>query len=92
MQIDIVQTASVITALSVILGVVVGGYKLVDSTKRQNAENKAEIKRIKSELTLICYAMQGCLDGLEQLGANHTVTEAKTLLDKHLNKQAHGEE
>ena len=29
---------------------------------------------------------------LEQLGANHTVTEAKTLLDKHLNKQAHGEE
>ncbi len=32
------------------------------------------------------------VDGLGQLGANHTVPVAKNKLDKHINKQAHGQE
>lgn len=51
-----------------------------------------EIKKINTENTLICYSIMACLDGLEQLGANHTVTNAKDMLSKHLNKAAHDEE
>ena len=35
------------------------------------------------------YALQACLDGLEQLGANHNVPEAKDKLSKYINQQAH---
>jgi hypothetical protein len=48
-----------------------------------------EIKNIKEEDKLICYALSACLDGLMQLGANHTVPVAKDKLDKYLNQQAH---
>ena len=48
-----------------------------------------ELKRVKEEETLICYALSACLDGLIQLGANHEVPKAKEKLDKYLNKQAH---
>lgn len=48
-----------------------------------------DIKQLKEENTLIVYALSACLDGLEQLGANHTVTDAKNRLDKYINKQAH---
>jgi hypothetical protein len=52
-------------------------------------EQDKEIKQIKEEDTLICYALSACLDGLQQLGANHTVPLAKEKLDKYLNQQAH---
>lgn len=44
---------------------------------------------MKEENTLMCYALMACLDGLMQLGANHTVPVAKEKLDKYLNQQAH---
>ena len=40
----------------------------------------------RKELTLIVYALSACLDGLGQLGANHTVPVAKDKLDKYINK------
>ena len=46
----------------------------------------------RKELTLIVYALSACLDGLGQLGANHTVPVAKDKLDKYINKQAHHQE
>ena len=46
----------------------------------------------RKELTLIVYALSACLDGLGQLGANHTVPVAKDKLDKYINKQAHQQE
>ena len=57
----------------------------------QEKQDKA-IKQIKKEQTLIVYAMSACLDGLQQLGANSSVTAAKDKLDKHINKQAHDQE
>ena len=51
--------------------------------------HKADINRVKEENTLICYALSACLDGLQQLGANHTVPIARDKLDKYLNQQAH---
>ena len=47
------------------------------------------IAKIKEENTLICFALSACLDGLQQLGANHSVPVAKDKLDKYLNQKAH---
>ena len=46
----------------------------------------------RKEPPLIVYALSACLDGLGQLGANHTVPVAKDKLDKYINKQAHHQE
>ena len=51
--------------------------------------HERDLKRVKEENSLICYALSACLDGLMQLGANHTVPDAKERLDKYLNEQAH---
>lgn len=48
-----------------------------------------DVKKINKENALVIYALSACLDGLSQLGANHTVPKAKEALDKHLNVQAH---
>lgn len=81
----IITGASVITAFGVILGFI---FKVHKWYLRQEKQDE-EIKQIKEEDTLICYALSACLDGLMQLGANHTVPDAKDKLDKHLNKRAH---
>ena len=82
---NIITAASVLTALGVILGFIFKGYKWYLKQKKQDEE----IKKIKEENTLICFALSACLDGLQQLGANHTVPIAKEKLDKYLNQQAH---
>lgn len=81
----IITVASVITALGVILGFIFKGHKWFLKQEKQ----EEDIKQIKEEDTLICFALSACLDGLMQLGANHTVPIAKEKLDKFLNKQAH---
>ena len=82
---NIITFASLLTALGVILGVIFKVHKWY--LKQKQLEE--EIERIKEEDTLICYALSACLDGLQQLGCNHTVPDAKDKLDKYLNKQAH---
>ena len=77
--------AGIITALGVIFGVVFAIYRFVLRQKQQDEE----IKSIKEENALVCYALRACLDGLQQLGANHTVPDAKERLEKHLNIVAH---
>lgn len=82
---QIITVASLITAIGVIIGVVFKVHKWY--LKQQQL--KQEINRIKEENELICFALSACLDGLQQLGANHSVPIAKEKLDKYLNKQAH---
>ena len=67
------------------------GYynKMYDFVKRQK-EQDADIKAIKKENSLIVESIRACLDGLEQLGANHTVPAAKSKIDTYLNEKAHG--
>ena len=77
--------AAIITAVIAIGSVIFAAYRWY---LRQNKQD-SEIKRIKEENALICYALSACLDGLIQLGANHTVPIAKEKLDKHLNINAH---
>jgi hypothetical protein len=81
----IITIASLITAIGVILAFVFKIHKWFLKQEQQDEE----IRRIKEENALICYALSACLDGLQQLGCNHTVPDAKEKLDKYLNKQAH---
>ena len=82
---------TIITLSAVIAAVIaIGAYvaKAVRWVDRQTRQDR-EILKIKEENTLICFALAACLDGLQQLGANHSVPIARDKLEKHLNKQAH---
>lgn len=92
----IITAGAVISAIALILGFLFKGHKWF--LKQENQDDKidklaehhdADVQRIKEENCLICYALSACLDGLIQLGCNHTVPDAKTKLDKYLNQQAH---
>ncbi len=81
----IITTGAVLGALSAIFTLLFSMYK------RYLKQNKQadEIKCIKEEQTLMFFALLACLDGLQQLGANHSVPEVKSRLEKHLNVKAH---
>ena len=92
----IITAGAVVTALGVLIGLVVRVYKRIERQNQLDEEIKAlkqhheeDVQRIKEENCLICFALSACLDGLQQLGANHTVPVAKEKLDKYLNQQAH---
>ena len=92
----IITVASLLTALGVILGVVLKVHKWYLKQEEQSVEiaeiknkEKEDIHRLKQENALICFGLSACLDGLQQLGANHTVPVAKERLDNYLNDQAH---
>ena len=85
-------SAQTIITLAALLAAIVAIFKyynkVYDLVKHQKAQD-TDITTIKKEQTLLVYAMQACLDGLQQLGANHTIPEAKAKLDKYINQQAH---
>ena len=85
----IIRLAAIVGAVGVIGGVVVAVGKWYFGQKRKLKEQDADIARIKEENCLICFGLSACLDGLIQLGANHTVPVAKEKLDKYINQQAH---
>ena len=91
----IITTAAVIAAAIAIMGY----YNKIHDWIKHQAEHDERMDRIekaaaaeRKELTLIVSALSACLDGLGQLGANHTVPVAKDKLDKYINKQAHQQE
>ena len=86
-----VTAQGIITAGAVIAAIIaiVKYYNKVYDMVRHQKEQDNDIKAIKRENTLMVYAMQACLDGLQQLGANHSVPEAKEKLSKYINQQAH---
>lgn len=81
----VLEISKIIGAVGVIAGFIIMIAERLIKLKAQ----QSEITRLKQENTLICFALAACLDGLEQLGANHTVTKAKDKLDKYLNTMAH---
>ncbi len=81
----LITIAAVIGALGVIFGVVFAVYRWYLKQEKQDKD----IAHIKEEDTLIVFALSACLDGLQQLGANHTVPIAKDKLDKYINQRAH---
>ncbi|MBQ3431452.1 MAG: branched-chain amino acid ABC transporter permease [Clostridia bacterium] len=88
MTVDFLKVAEILAALAAVGGAVFGVVKWV---LRQNKQDE-DIRAMKEEQTLICFALKACLDGLEQLGANHTVPVAKDKLEKYLNQKAHDQD
>ena len=96
MQIDIIKLAEVVGALSLVLGVIIGGYKLydriidrMDDIDKRVSDLEKETKRIKKEDRLVIFALRACLDGLHQQGCNGKVTEAIEEIDNYINDAAH---
>ena len=92
----IIMAGGVVTALGILIGLILKVHKWYLAQNAQSAEISAlkaqhaeDVKHLKKENTLVCFALSACLDGLQQLGANHTVPIAKEKLDKYLNQQAH---
>lgn len=84
----IITAASLITALVVIFSAIFAIYKWYLKQNQQDVD----IKKIKDEQCLLTYGILACLDGLQQLGANHSVPEVRSRIEKHINKQAHEQE
>jgi cell division protein ZapA (FtsZ GTPase activity inhibitor) len=98
-QIDIIKLAEIIGAFSVVLGVIIGSYKLydklldrLDRVEQRVASLEQENRSIKKENTLVIYALGACLDGLHQQGCNGKVTEAIDKISKYINNAAHDQE
>lgn len=83
---SVVGLAGGVAAVIALFGYIFKGY---DFVKRQKEQDK-DIKSIKKENSLIVESIRACLDGLEQLGANHTVPAAKNKIDQYLIEKAHG--
>ena len=99
MEIDILKLAAIITAFSVIFGVITSGYKmydkLIDNNKeleRRIAELEKQNQSINKESTLVIYALGACLNGLHQQGCNGEVTEAMNKINKYINNAAHDQD
>ena len=84
----IVAAAGVVTAIIFFLKLLKKAIEWLNKQKKQDGD----IKSIKKEMTLMCYCMSACLDGLLQLNCNHTVPKAKDKLDKYINQSAHDQE
>lgn len=81
----IVRIASLLAAIGALITGFVAVYKVFDNNKRQNAA----IESMHEEQTIICYAVQGCLQGLIEQGCDGPCKESLAMLQKHLNKKAH---
>jgi predicted histidine transporter YuiF (NhaC family) len=92
----IIKAGSLLTALGIIIGLFLKAYGWYLKQEAQDAKIKAleekhdkETAEMKEENRLVCEALVACLDGLQQLGANHNVPKAKGKLETYLNAQAH---
>lgn len=81
----IITAGAVVTAVIMLLKYLAKIYDLVKHQQKQDED----IKAIKKEQGLATEALLACLDGLQQLGANHTVPDAKKKLSDYLNEKAH---
>ena len=84
----IITTASVVTALGVIFGILFAFFKWL--MKRD--KNDIEIKEIKEEQSVLTKGVLACLKGLKEQGCDGPVTSAIIEIEDYINKQAHKQE
>lgn len=86
-------SADTLITVGAVFGVVTTFFAALFSVYKwylRQQQQDAEIASIKKEQCLMTWGILACLDGLEQLGCNHTVTETRNRIEKHINKEAHG--
>lgn len=81
----VILVASLITSL-ILIGTTIGK---IHTWFLKQEEQDTQIANIKKEQRILCKGISACLDGLEQLGCNHSVPVAKQELEEHLNDVAH---
>lgn len=81
----IIKLASLMAAFGALIGAVIAVYKVVEINRKQSVE----INAMKNEQTIICYALQGALQGLIEQGCDGPCKDALKMLQKHLNETAH---
>lgn len=81
----LIAVAAVVTALITIVKLIRSINKWYDKQEQQGTD----ISRLKEENSILVTGIYACLDGLEQLGANHTVPKAKQMLTQYETKLAH---
>lgn len=81
----IIKAASIISAAGVIITLIISIYKRSEKDKQQSVV----IKDMEEELTILCYAVKGTLEGLIEQGCDGPCKDALDRLNKHLNKSAH---
>lgn len=100
---SIFEVLACIVALAAGIGALIALYKYITGAHDRaqkwddndskiddlKCETEAKLQDIKSEQCMLTYCMMATLDGLHQLGCNGKVTEARSELDKFMNKQAH---
>ncbi|WP_312636860.1 branched-chain amino acid ABC transporter permease [Oscillibacter sp.] len=79
--------ARLLGSLIMIGSAVLAVYKFIERDRTQSKT----IRAIQTEQTLLCYGIKACLQGLAEQGCNGPVHDALDKLEKHLNKQAHGD-
>ena len=92
----IITIGSALTAIGVMVGCVLKVHKwfleqkeVAKQQEEQKHHHDDDVRSLKEENRIMCFALSACLDGLQQLGANHTVPLAKEKLDEYLNQKAH---
>lgn len=92
----IITSAAVLTALVTLFTMVFKIHNWYIKQENQDKQidrlrnnHEADVKVLKEEQRIICEGLIACLDGLEQLGCNHSVPKAKSKLENHLNTVAH---
>ena len=92
----ILTTSALLAAVTAITTAVSKVVRWFDRQKKQDSDitdlkatHNADIAEIKVELQLLTYGNLACLKGLKEQGCNGPVTEAITMIEKHLNKRAH---
>ena len=81
----IILTGSLLTAL-ILIGTT---YNKIHTWFLKQEQQDVQIANLKEEQRILCKGISACLDGLEQLGCNHSVPIAKQELEEHLNSAAH---
>ncbi len=82
---DLISFVALIASVLALMGYI---HRLMQWFEHDREQDVA-MKEVKDEQRVLCVAIAACLDGLEQLGANHSVTRAKNELLNHIQKQAH---
>lgn len=88
----IIEIAALVAAVVALVKTFRSINKWYDKQEQQSEDIAGlheEICNVKKENRLLVKAMYASLDGLSQLGANHTVPKAKEELENYINDCAH---